>query len=144
MMMMKMIGVGQSIFSKTSPWGTSSITTRASPLAGDEDTRRLSCGVGDVRQDSALYRGMHLHPPAMRGRHPYHPRFSKVFVHMNDGGGLFVEDRGFLVEWSVEAMALIRKHLHRAGNGLDDEENNDEGALISTPVAGPPQSRLPA
>jgi hypothetical protein len=40
-----------------------------------------------------------------------------VFVGKRHGGGIFVDDPGFLAEWSVEAMRLIRGHLYRAGNG---------------------------
>ena len=140
---------------KPSSWEFS-MTAKGSSSAGG--TRRLSSEVGDMRPDPAVRRRLHRLPPNKKGRHD-HRRSSKVFVHMNDGGGLFVEDRGFLAEWSVEAMALIRKHLYRAGNGLvilpfesnwltsserEHEEEDGGGTLVSIPDPGPFQSSLPA
>ena len=42
---------------------------------------------------------------------------AQVLVGKRHGEGIFVEDPWFLAEWSVEAIALVRKHLFRAGNG---------------------------
>jgi hypothetical protein len=47
-------------------------------------------------------------------------------VEKTDGGGIFVDDPQFLAEWSVQAIALVRKHLVRSANGsisLPFEEN---------------------
>lgn len=42
---------------------------------------------------------------------------AQVFVGRKHGDGIYVDDPGFLAEWSVEAISLVRRHLFRAGNG---------------------------
>jgi hypothetical protein len=42
---------------------------------------------------------------------------AQIFVGKKHGDGIFIEDPEFLAEWSVEAIALVRRHLFRAGNG---------------------------
>lgn len=41
-----------------------------------------------------------------------------ILVRKGDGEGLYTDDPSFLAEWSVEAIALVRRHLYRAANGL--------------------------
>ena len=42
---------------------------------------------------------------------------AQVYAGKKHGEGIFVDDPGFLAEWSVEAIALVRRLLFRAGNG---------------------------
>jgi len=51
---------------------------------------------------------------------------ANVMVKKNPGGGIFVDDPSFLTEWSVEAIALVRRQLTRAARGafaIPYEEN---------------------
>jgi hypothetical protein len=41
-----------------------------------------------------------------------------IFVRKGHGGGIYVDDPGFLALWSVQTIALVRRHLYRAGNGM--------------------------
>jgi len=42
---------------------------------------------------------------------------AQVYAGKKHGEGIFVDDPAFLAEWSVEAIALVRRLLFRAGNG---------------------------
>lgn len=42
---------------------------------------------------------------------------ANVLVKRGHGGGIFTDDPSFLAEWSVEAIALVRRQLLRASNG---------------------------
>jgi len=54
---------------------------------------------------------------AYRGRNVQRNSQAQVFVGKKHGGKIYVDDPSFLSEWSVEAIALVRRHLFRAGNG---------------------------
>jgi hypothetical protein len=69
---------------------------------------------------------------------------SGIFVRKRHGGGIYVDDPGFLALWSVQAISLVRRHLHRAGNGLitlpcqfnwTNENPENDGELIVEAVA---------
>jgi hypothetical protein len=58
--------------------------------------------------------------PAVIGSNDFKTRpypQAHIYVGKRHGDGIFVDDPGFLAEWSVDAMSLIRRHLLRAGNG---------------------------
>lgn len=68
---------------------------------------------------------------------------SGIFVRKKHGGGIFFDDPGFLALWSVQTIALVRRHLHRAGNGMillpcqfnwTNENLKSEGELILEPA----------
>ena len=73
---------------------------------------------------------------------------ANIFVRRRHGGGLFVDDPAFLAEWSVEAIALVRRLLTRAANGMVtipyesnwrrgmQEEKNEDGQVILDAEAG--------
>lgn len=54
-------------------------------------------------------------PPAQRVTRQ---ESAAVFVKKEGDGGIFVDDPAFLTEWSVEAIALVRRHLWRSSNGV--------------------------
>lgn len=64
-----------------------------------------------------------------------------VLVHKGDGEGLYTDHPAFVAEWAVEAIALVRRHLHRASNGMVElpYENSwltdaEEGSTRPLPV----------
>jgi hypothetical protein len=74
--------------------------------------RRMSKVIGDVVYDPKLPL---LQQTASIGT--TEPAEANVYVRRKDGGGIFVDDPSFLADWSVEGIALVRRHLFRAGNG---------------------------
>lgn len=66
-----------------------------------------------------------------------------VLVRRGPGGGIFLDDPQFLAEWSVTAIALIRRQLRRASNGSyllpyeniwrQDEVSNDGATTRALP-----------
>lgn len=78
-----------------------------------------------------------------------------VMVRQKDGGGIFVENPGFLAEWSVGGILLVREQLFRAANGLimlPFEENwqtgspddlDNLGLIISEPGAPVSEKKIP-
>jgi hypothetical protein len=134
---------------------TSSLSWRESgdKMKWDPQTRRLSSQIGDVQYDPTTHLPSERSSQAKcfekQNKSAYK---AKVFVQKYHGGGVYVADPGFLAEWSVEAMLLIRKHLYRAGNGMillpyqsnwltksGHDEEGAAGALISEPAP----SKLP-
>ena len=77
--------------------------------------RKISCDVNRLLLSSSK---VGMHESTHRGRHsPRRYLQAQVLVGKRHGEGIFVDDPGFLAEWSVEAIALVRRHLFRAGNG---------------------------
>jgi hypothetical protein len=72
------------------------------------DVDRLLFSSSRVGVHESTYRGLQS-----SRRYPQ----AQVLVGKRHGEGIFVDDPGFLAEWSVEAIALVRRHLFRAGNG---------------------------
>ena len=112
------------------------------PASLNTQTRRLSGEIGDVELEDPLSDM----PSDFRCSNIRSSYKASVFVHKGHGGGLFVDDPGFLAEWSVRAVALIRRHLYRAGNGMvllpyesnwrgaeQEKDEEERGTLISSP-----------
>lgn len=73
-----------------------------------QDVDRLLMSSSRVGANESSYRG---------GQTSRRHSQAEVLVGKRHGEGIFVDDPNFLAEWSIEAIALVRRHLFRAGNG---------------------------
>jgi hypothetical protein len=125
--------------------------------------RRMSSAIGDLpppleRQRSDISEKIFdLHTSSRIGIESPNPKLdataANIFVRNRDGGGIFVDDPGFLTQWSIEAMDLVRTQMHRAGNGLitlpfesnwvREDSLHGEGQLILDDPDERPQSKKP-
>jgi len=73
-----------------------------------QDVDRLLMSSSRVGVNESSYRG---------GQTSRRHSQAQVLVGKRHGEGIFVDDPNFLAEWSIDAIALVRRHLFRAGNG---------------------------
>jgi len=107
------------------PGDTSSLTSRAyKHQVNTEDiaygTRSVGMSVDDSLQTSGTSKQKEQDSKA------------NLIVRKRDGGGIEVDEPSCLVEWSVEALSLVRQHLIRSSNGsivLPHQHNWDVGDL---------------
>lgn len=74
-------------------------------------------------------------PKATATDHHKEPLGGKVMVGQQDGDGIFVDDPSMVEEWTLDALALVRKQVERAGmmeldlSVLEEEEEGDENKV---------------
>lgn len=71
------------------------------------------------------------------------PTAAHVLVRKGDGAGIYTDHPAFVAEWAVEAIALVRRHLNRASNGMVElpyesswlvEGTDQQGSTRALPV----------
>lgn len=82
-------------------------------------SQKIPSSTGDLLYDVPNPSQVPPLPAARRlTRHTTSQSEANVLVRRKAGGGIYVDDPAFLTEWSVEAIALVRRHLQRSAHGL--------------------------
>ena len=96
-----------------------------------------------VAIDDSASRGSLRRTSSHVGEGADQPKAAHVLVRKGDGAGIYTDHPSVVAEWAVEAIALVRRHLYRASNGMVelpyesnwlDEADFHQGAMRALPV----------
>jgi len=111
-------------------WGVLGQGEQWAPVAGfdataqDDSNRLQPTALPAERGISFTSQASYQSPRRKMAKQGSHLSSANVLVKQDDGGGIFVDDPEFLTEWSVEAIALVRRVLKRAARGSIPYEEN--------------------